>query len=88
MYTTRENRIREIRKAKQMTQVELARLAKVSQPHIHDLENGYRRASPEALERIATALDVTVDELIKRTEPEDDALGVTVQELRGEGETA
>lgn len=70
MYTTRENRIREIRKAKQMTQVELARLAKVSQPHIHDLENGYRRASPETMERIAAAL------------------GVTVQELRGEGKTA
>lgn len=55
--------IKKIRKAQKMTQTELARRAGVSQPHIYDLENGNRHASPEALERIAKALGVTVQEL-------------------------
>lgn len=55
--------IKKIRKEKKMTQTELARLAGVSQPHIHDLENGNRHASPETLKRIAAALGVTAQEL-------------------------
>lgn len=57
------SKIKELRKAQKMTQTELARRAGVSQPHIYDLENGNRHASPEALERIAKALGVTVREL-------------------------
>ena len=57
------DKIKKIRKARKMTQTELARLAHVSQPHIHDLEQGNRHASPETLKRIAEALGVTVQEL-------------------------
>lgn len=57
------NRIKDLRKERKMTQTELARLAGVSQPHIHDLENGHRHASPETLERIAAALGVAVEDL-------------------------
>jgi transcriptional regulator with XRE-family HTH domain len=57
------DKIKKIRKARKMTQTELARRAGVSQPHIYDLENGNRRASPETLKRIAEALGVTVQEL-------------------------
>ena len=69
------SKIKEFRIAKKMTQSELARRAHVSQPHIHDLENGHRSASPETLARIAAALDVTVDDLIQRkSSPEDKAM--------------
>lgn len=60
------NRIKEVRKAKCMTQVELATRAAVSQPYINDLENNRRGAKPETIERIAEALGVTVDDLIDR----------------------
>lgn len=57
------SKIKELRKAQKMTQTELARRAGVSQPHIHDLEQGNRHASHETLKRIADALGVTVQEL-------------------------
>ena len=49
-----------------MTQTELAQLADISQPYLHDLENERRGARPETLERIAAALGVTVEELIDK----------------------
>lgn len=57
------NRIREIRKAKGVTQSSLAVLAKVSQPYLHDLELNRRGAKPETILRIAEALGVKVEEL-------------------------
>lgn len=52
-----------IRKERGITQIELAKLANVSQPFIHDLENGNRGARRETLQRIAAILDCCVDEL-------------------------
>ena len=46
--------------------MELANLAKVSQPYLHDLENNHRGARPETYERIASALNVPVNELIAK----------------------
>ena len=60
------NRIREIREGKGVTQLALAREAKISQPYLHDLEKNARGARPETLERIADALGVQVGELIKK----------------------
>lgn len=60
------NRIKEIREKARMTQMELANLAKVSQPYLHDLENNHRGARPETYERIASALNVSVNELISK----------------------
>lgn len=57
------NRIKSIREEIKMTQTELAQLADISQPYLHDLENNRRGARPETLERIAAALGVTVEEL-------------------------
>lgn len=59
------NRIKEVRKNAKMTQVELASMAKISQPFLHDLESNHRSAKPETLERIAEALKVSVKELIE-----------------------
>ena len=57
------NRIREIRERMRMSQIELARRAGVSQPFIHDLENGNRNARPETMRKVANALGVPVDSL-------------------------
>lgn len=57
------NRIKEIRESKRIGQKELASLAHISQPYMHDLENNRRGAKPETLVRIADALGVSVDDL-------------------------
>ena len=62
------NRIKEVRTAQGMTQVELATRAAVSQPYINDLENNRRVGKHETLERIAVAMGVTVDELTEKAE--------------------
>ena len=48
-----------------VSQGDLAKAASVSQPYLYDLENNRRGAKPETLERIANALGVSVDDLIK-----------------------
>ena len=58
-----QNKIREIRLARRMTQIELSRRAQVTQPFLHDLELGRRGAKPETYERIADALEVDVSEI-------------------------
>ena len=57
------NRIREVREQLRISQIELARRAGVSQPFIHDLENGNRNARPETMRKVADALGVPVDTL-------------------------
>lgn len=57
------NRIREIRESKGIKQKELALLANISAPYLHDLERSARGAKPETWNRIAKALDVKVEEL-------------------------
>lgn len=58
------NRIKEFRQKRGMMQKELAELANVSRPYMHDLENNLRGAKPETLKRIADALGVKVSDLI------------------------
>lgn len=61
-----KNLIREIRQRQEMQQKQLAAQAGISQPYLHDLENGARGARPDTLQRIADALGVTVDELTEK----------------------
>ena len=56
-------RIRELRLASNVTQVQLAEMLNVSQPYIHDLENGNRKLNDDIATRIAKALNVNVSEL-------------------------
>lgn len=60
------NRIKEIRESKNISQTILAHLVGVSQPYMHDLENGKRGARPETYQRIAEVLDVPVYELTEK----------------------
>jgi len=57
------NKVRKLREAQGLTQQQLAKLAGVTQPYLHDLEKGNRGARPETWARIAEALGVKVEEL-------------------------
>ena len=57
--------IRWTRKRKRMTQVDLARRARISQPFVVALEAGTRNPSLTVLRRLAKAFGVPVTELLK-----------------------
>ena len=58
------NRLREARKAKQMTQEELAYEIDMSAPYIGMIERGERIPKIETFLEIIEALDVTADQII------------------------
>ena len=60
------NRIKEIRESMNISQTELAHLVGVSQPYMHDLENGKRGARAETYKKIAEVLEVPVHELMEK----------------------
>lgn len=57
------NRIKRLRKQKELTQEQLAEKVHVSTTHIGLVETGKRRASLKTLQRIASALGVKLKEL-------------------------
>lgn len=59
-------KLRQFRKAKGLTQVELAQAARVSFMSIHRYEAGERIPSVDIADRIAKALGCTVDDLIDK----------------------
>lgn len=64
MAKTLGQRLRELRDQQDLSLREFARkLGGLSAAHISDIEFGRRFPSPELLEKMAVALDVTVDEL-------------------------
>lgn len=64
------NQIKRIREGMGMKQVELAKMARISSPYLYDLENNKRGAKPDTLLRIAEALGVSPDELLKEDSDE------------------
>lgn len=61
-----KNRVRELRKKKGMTLLELAGKAEISGAYLSDIERGNRRGSPATIGRIADALGVSMEELFKK----------------------
>jgi len=59
-------RIRELRKEKGWSQQLLADHAELERAHLSRLEEGRREAGIRVLERIARALDVDVEDLVRR----------------------
>lgn len=60
-------KIRELRKANNLTMSELANICKISQSYISDLENGnVKNPSITKMEKIAEALGVSLAELVKK----------------------
>ena len=65
--------IRAVRLRRKMPQAQLAEAADLSVPYISHVERGKKRVSLDALLRISRALDVTVDQLLAGTQPQDKA---------------
>lgn len=57
--------IRRIREEKQMLQIDLCRKLNVDRAYISNIENGKSNPTLSSIERIAKALDVSVEELMK-----------------------
>ncbi len=58
--------VRKLRKAKGMTQAQLARAARILRPNLSRIEAGRHRPALETLEKLAAALKVPVVDLIVR----------------------
>lgn len=62
-------RIQELRKAKGLSQSQLAKASGVPFRSLQNYEQGHRPASLEAVSKLADALECTIDELAGRGEP-------------------
>lgn len=82
-------RIRDIRKDAGMSQDQLAELASLNRVTIAKYESGKVEPGAHALSRIADALDVTVDDLLGRTDPKEspDDMDEFREQLRRNPET-
>ena len=60
------NRLRQLRKARGLTQAQLARATGILRPNLSRIEAGKHRPTLETLEKLAAALKVPVVELIAR----------------------
>jgi XRE family aerobic/anaerobic benzoate catabolism transcriptional regulator len=58
-------RIRKLRRAKSWRQIDLAEHSGVHEVHISDLERGTREAGLRTLSKIASALGITLSEMLK-----------------------
>lgn len=68
-------KIKQLRIKNNLTMIELSKLCKVSQSYISDLENGkIKNPSIIKIEKIATALEVAVSELLKLPSGKDFAI--------------
>ncbi len=60
-------RLRELRRARGLSQEELAIRARLHRTYISSAERGVRNVSLVNLEKLATALEVDICDLVKRT---------------------
>ncbi|MES2390833.1 MAG: helix-turn-helix transcriptional regulator [Acidobacteriota bacterium] len=60
-------RIREVRKARQWRQIDLAAHSGVNIIYISDLENGRKEICLKTLQAVASAFDMTITELLAPT---------------------
>jgi transcriptional regulator with XRE-family HTH domain len=74
-------RIKELRTQKKLTQTELAKLVELSYIQVGRYETNKSNPSADVLQRLATALDITTDYLMKGTEDDAVAAQLTDKEL-------
>ena len=65
------NKVKEYRKGKKLTQVELAELVGVSRQSIYAIETGKSEPSLELAFKLCKVLDVEIDKVFKLVEAED-----------------
>lgn len=63
-----ENPIKVWREYRGLTQQQLADKAGISKPYLSQIETGKRKGATEILSAIAKALDVSLDDVVERTE--------------------
>jgi transcriptional regulator with XRE-family HTH domain len=63
------NALRQVRKAKKISQMHFAELCGVHRTYICDVERGNRNVTFLTLVKLARGLDTTVSEIIRQTEP-------------------
>lgn len=61
-------RLKDIRKSKDISVYKLSQLSGVSETHIRDLERGDRNPSLDTIDKIATALGLSLPELLNETD--------------------
>jgi len=66
-----ENPIKVWREYRSVSQQNLAQVAEISAPYLSQIETGKRKGSVEVLSAIAQALDISLDDLVLHTTPED-----------------
>ncbi len=64
------DKLRQIRKRKNISQEELAFKASLHRTYISDVERGYRNISLENIGKIAKALNLKIEDLLKGVENE------------------
>lgn len=75
-------RVRELRKERGLSQEELAHLANLHPTYIGKLERGERNMSVESLEKAASALGLSLEQLFRHLQPEkDDEDSVTLNQI-------
>lgn len=60
--------LREVRKQRKLSQMELAKKVNVSTPFISEIEKGKKQPSLKTLQKLAAALNCTIDELVNGEE--------------------
>lgn len=83
-YVDTGEKIRELRKSRNLSQDQLAELASLNRVTIAKYEAGKVEPGAQALSRIADALEVTVDEILGRADPDqpdddDDVMAIREQ---------
>ena len=63
-----ENPIKVWREYRGLTQQQLADKVKISKPYLSQIETGKRKGATDILSAIAKALDVSLDDVIEKTE--------------------
>ena len=74
-------RIRSVRKQKGLTMQELSQRAKIQYNYLGDVERGDRNISIDILEKIVTALDIHLRELLDYSEVDIDQDALTLQSV-------
>ncbi|CCJ32985.1 helix-turn-helix domain-containing protein [Caloramator australicus] len=73
-------RIRQIRKEKNMSIIDLANLTDLSKSTISEIENGKKKPAFDTLKKLASALNVPMAKLLDENEEDETILGISKSE--------
>ena len=74
-------RIRNFRKEKGLSQEELAHLSNLHNTYIGQLERGEKNATLESIEKVANALDISLEDLFRSVHPRSNSQQFTISQI-------